>query len=291
MARKASRDQHRHSVEEEQGFHFMQWVTNREPTRVVRLDWKTDRKRPDFAFYYQSGQRYTLELTSWLSPVLKELQDFLQINVADPLLGTLAGTFALYIPLEKLPNGRMVAGQAAKLVLEIQSVCGPGASYTRASDRMPALCLGMLHKIRDEGQRLVPIITFPETVYLDETSKLGAELKDSLSKILSEAEGKFRWYKGVRVLVLDISQNGLDIDYHAGRSKEGPGIVNQWVVSLLGRRTPIHYVCLSPGMRVWGGDGYRRMLTGHKYEGQITSNYREVWHKPGLPTLLASFIP
>ncbi|MDD4984211.1 MAG: hypothetical protein PHQ43_00280 [Dehalococcoidales bacterium] len=276
----------KHNLELEQSTHFMQWITMCNPTRVIRLDWKKDRKRPEFAFYYPSGQRYTIELTSWLTPELKMLRSFLQAKVADPLFGSLPGTFALYIPFEKLSNGRVTKTQAAQLVSEIMQICNlntfPG---------MKPLSLGSLSKVRDEGRKLVPVITCAETVYLDEASQSTNELKEELSEILREAQGKFRGYRGMRVLVLDISQNGLDIDYHAGISKEGPGIVCQWINSMLTTITPIHYICLSQGMRVWGGNGFRRMLTGHKYEGQTAPNYKEVWRKPGLPPILASFVP
>ena len=274
----------KYDPELEHAEHFIQWVTLSEPSRIVRLDWRKDRKRPDFAFYYPSGQRYTLELTSWLTPELKELQSFLQAEVSHPLGDCLLGTFALYIPFEKLLNGRVTVKQAHSLIAEIKQIYN-----SHIEQRIYQLSIRTLAKVRDDGHKLVPILTCPETVYLDENSKTTKKLKSELSKILSEAKRKFHYYRGIRVLVLDISQNGLDIDYHACVSKEGPGIVCRWLSTMLNPSAGIHYVCLSQGMRVWGGGGFRRMLTGHVYEGKPMPNYKDIWHKPKLPHMLQSF--
>lgn len=282
---KAVHENSKHELELEQSRHFMQWVTMSEPARVVRLDQKKDRNRPEFAFYYPFGQRYTLELTSWLTPELKRLGSFLQAEVSQPLSGSLFGTFALYIPFEKLLNSQVTRMQAHSLIAEIKQIC---SSYVEQGTYQ--LCVGTLAKVRDDGNKLVPVITCPETVYLDENSKTTKNLKSELGKILREAQRKFRYYRGIRVLLLDVSQNGLDIDYHAGISKEGPGIVCRWLSTMLSPSTAIHYVCLSQGMRVWGGGNFSRMLTGHIYEGKPIPNYREVWRKAGLSPILQSFV-
>lgn len=274
----------KHDLELEELRHFMQWVTMCEPARVVRLDQGKDRPRPDFAFYYASGQRYTLELTRWLTPELKRLQSFLQTRVSQPLNDSLSGTFALYIPFEKLLNGQVTRMQAHSLIAEIKQICA-----SRVEQRTYQLSIATLAKVRDDGNKLVSVITCPETAYLDENNKTTKSLKSELGKILREAQRKFRYYRGIRVLLLDIAQNGLDIDYHASISKEGPGIVCRWLSTMLSSSTAMHYVCLSQGMRVWGGSSFGRMLTGHIYEDKPFPNYREVWCKAGLPPILQSF--
>lgn len=275
----------KHDLELEHCRHFMQWVTMCEPTNVTRLDWSKDRKRPEFAFYYPSGQRYTLELTSWLTPELKKLQSFLQTNVAHPLRDRLPGTFALYVPFDKLTSGQITKTQADRLVAEIKHIYS-----SQLLQQINPLSIGRLAKVRDDGNKLVPVITCPETVYLDETSQSTRRLRLELTKILAEAQEKFRWYRGIRVLVLDIAQNGLDIDYHAGISIEGPGIVCRWISAILDPSSAIHYICLSQGMRIWGGSDFSRMLTGHIYENRPMPNYKEVWRNPGLPWILQSFV-
>ena len=42
----------KHEPELEYAEHFMQWITLSEPSCMVRLDLKKDRKRPDLAFHY-----------------------------------------------------------------------------------------------------------------------------------------------------------------------------------------------------------------------------------------------
>ncbi|MBI4338093.1 MAG: hypothetical protein HY683_09740 [Chloroflexi bacterium] len=261
--------------------HFMQWVTTWQPARIARLDQKSNRARPDFAFYYQAGQHYTLELTAWLTPQLKGFQNFLQEKISQALTDRLPGTFALYISF-----GRLTPAQAQTLIAEIEQIAG--SQVDQSSYR---LSTGALVKVRDDGHRLVPVITLPEIVDLDEGSGMAMVLKAKLTRILNEAKRKFRYYRGIRVLLLDISQNGLDIDYHGGISAEGPGIIRRWISSiLLGRSAEIHYVCVSQGVRVWEGSSFDRMLTGHRYEGKPAPNYREVWRRPGLPAILQSFV-
>ena len=207
----------KHNSEMEHAEHFMQWVTLSKPTRIVKLDVKKDRKRPDFAFHYPAGQSYTLELTSWLTPELKRLQNFLQKYVSRPLRDNLSGTFALYIPFEQLLKGRIEEAEAQTLIAEIKQICS-----SHVEQGAYQLSIGALKKVRDDGHKIVPIITCPETVYLDENNNAIKKLKSELGKILNEAQEKFRYYRGIRVIVLDISQNGLDIGYHAVSSKKGP---------------------------------------------------------------------
>ncbi len=277
------------ALELEQAKHFMRWVTLREPSRIKRLDKKKDRKRPEFAFYYASGQRYTLELTRWLTPELKELQNFLEENVAKPLGNNLHGTFALYISLEKLKGSRIPKNDVNNLVSEIQQI----GNSVMEGQRYP-LSIDAFSKVRDDGHRLVPVVSRPEPpVYLDENNQEVKILRKKLEDILLEADKKFRYYKGSRILVLDISQNGLDIDYHAGISKEGPGIVRKWLSKLLRPSTRIDYVCLDQGIRVWGagsGGGMNRMLTGHKYENKSSPSPKEVWRRRGLPPITSSYL-
>jgi len=273
------------ALELEQAKHFMRWVTLHEPSRIKRLDKKKDRKRPEFAFYYASGQRYTLELTRWLTPELRELQNLLESNVAEPLGNSLHGTFILNIPLEELKGSRIPKNEAKNLVSEIQRI---GSSDMKG--QTCPLSIGAFSKVRDDGHRLVPMVSRPELpVYLDEHNQEVKILRKKLEDILLETDEKFRYYRGIRVLLIDISQCGLDIDYHAGISKEGPGIVCKWLAAFL-KPTRIDYVCLDQGVRLWHGGNRGRILTGHKYVDKPSANPREVWHRPGLLPITSSYI-
>ena len=270
------------ALELQQAKHFMRWVTLREPARIIRLDQKKDRKRPEFAFYYPSGQRYTLELKRWLTPKLRELQDFLDRNIAETLSGSLLGTFVLDISLEKLKGDRISKSEAANLVRQIKQI---GSSDMRAQPHQ--LSIGSLARVRDDGHRLVPMIRQQELLLLHPGDKEAEALRNELTKILRATNQKFRWYRGTRVLLLDISQCGLDIDYHAGYSKEGPGAIIKWLSEFSNLSTRINYVCVSQGMRVWNSV-MNRILTGHKYVDTPDPNYEEVWRRSGLPDILQS---
>ena len=288
MLRKSNEDENS-AVELEQAKHFMWWVTPHEPSRIKRLDKKKDRKRPDFAFYYASGQRYILELKRWLTPEVRQLQAQLEKGIAKPLQDRLNGTFALYIPLEKFEDGRLPPDVARQLVSEIEQRCVVSGLVEHTIQYKGASL--SVRKVRDDGHRLVPLITVPELpLYLEENDKEVKALRNWLKEKLRDTDEKFRWYRGKRVLLMDISQSVLDIDYHAGTYKEGPGIVKKWVAALLTPSTRIDYVAVTQ-YRVWVpvGGSWRRMVTGHKYVDRPNPRDEEVWHKLGLPPIHSSF--
>lgn len=266
--------------------YFMRWVTKHDPSRIRKLDIDKRRRRPDFAFYYVSGQRYTLEIERWLTPEVRQLQAQAEENVAKPLENRLIGTFVLDIPLSKFKDGQIPHKEASRIVSEIQQIVHSGMER-----KTYVLDNGLLMlKVSDDGKRLSIMVTEPELpVYLDETNQEVIILRGKLEEIVFKAHEKFRWYRGTRVLLIDISQCGLDIDYHGGISKEGPGIVCKWLEELLKSSARIDYVCLGQ-MRLWKGASGDRILTGHKYVDKPVPNYREVWHRLGLPSILSSFI-
>ncbi len=248
-----------------------------EPSRLRKLDIDKRRRRPDFAFYYVSGQRYTLEIERWLTPELQQLQAQVEENVAKPLENRLVGTFVLDIPLSKFKDGQIPQKEARRIVSEIQQIVHSGMKR-----KTYALGTGFsISKVSDDDRRLVTMVMQPELpVYLDENNQEVIILRGKLEEILLKAHEKFRRYRGTRVLLIDISHCGLDIDYHAGISKEGPGIVCKWLEELLKPSARIDYVCLGQGIRLWKGASGDRILTGHKYVDTPVPNYRDVWRRP-----------
>jgi len=265
------------SLELQMATHFMQWVTPYEPSHIVKLDVKSDRKRPDFAFYYSSGQCYILELKRWLTKELRNIEDFLNKNVAEPLNGGLPDTFILRISLDEVPNGTISKKQLTDIVSEIRQVIGS------ANQEQPyQLSLGSLYRVSNGGHRLVAQITRPELLYPDEG--MVKELRDLLNKYVAETDVKFLGYSGTRVLLLDISQCGLDIDYHASYSKEGPGVIIRWVTEASKSSTNIDYICVWQSYPIWGATrgNMTRILTGHRHVDKPAPNYKEVWRRSGL---------
>jgi len=261
---------------------FMRWVTGHKPYRIRKLDINRERRRPDFAFYYVSGQRYTLEIERWLTPELRQLQAQAEKSVAKPLANRLVGTFILDIPFSEFKDGQIPQKEASRIVSEILQIVHSGMGHETY-----VLGKGLsISKVSDDGKRLYIMVTEPEpAVYLDENNQQVMVLRKKLKEIVLKSHEKFRCYRGTRVLLLDISQCGLDIDYHG----EGPGIVCKWLEELLKSSARIEYVCLGQ-MRLWKGASGDRILAGHKYVDKPPPNYQEVWRRSGLPRILSSFI-
>lgn len=265
---------------------FMWWVTRHEPSRTRKLDIDKRRKRPDFAFNYVSGQRYILEIERWLTPEVRQLQAQAEESIAKPLENKLVGTFVLDIPFSKFKGGQIPRKEARRIVSEIQQTVHSGIeqkTYVLGKDLS-------IFKVSDDGRRLSIMITEPEPpLYLDENNQQVIVLREKLEEIVLKAHEKFRWYRGTRVLLMDISQCGLDIDYHGGISKEGPGIVCKWLEELLEPSARIDYICLGQ-MSLWKSANGDRILTGHKYVDKPPPRYQAVWRKRGLPSIFSSFM-
>lgn len=266
--------------------HFMRRITRHQPSRIRKLDIDKQRRRPDFAFYYVSGQRYTLEIERWLTPELRRLQAQAEESVAKPLENRLIGTFILDIPFSKFKDGQIPQKEAGRIVSEIQQIVHSGVEgKTYVLDKELSIS-----KVSDDGKRLSIMVTEPELpIYLDENNQQVIVLREKLKEIVLKAHEKFRCYRGTRVLLIDISQCGLDIDYHGGISKEGPGIVCKWLEELLKPSARIDYVCLGQ-MCLWKAANRDRILTGHKYVDKPLPKYQDVWRGRGLPRILSSFM-
>lgn len=264
--------------------HFMGWVTSRKPSRINILDRDKSRSRPDYAFYYNHGLKYAIELERWLPPNVRRLEAQAQRHVSRILRQLIPGTFVWSLPLDLFPNGDLPSSVARTIVSEIKSLA-PNLSVFQSQP----LSSGTLTLIASSGNRLVVEITAIEPVNIARNPRLMRSLKNVLEKILSKSERKFYKYHGIRVLLLSIEQSGLDIDYHATRSKYSQGIIRRWLQERIGQSTKIDYICVGQGMRVWNAAG-TRLLTGHKYVDQPMPNYKEVWRRPSLPHILESYL-
>jgi hypothetical protein len=226
-----------------------------------------------------------LEIERWLTPEIRHLHAQAEKYVARVLEGKLFGTFIWEIPFDAIPNREIRREQATVVVKEIERL----ASSMQKGENC-RISIGEVYKISDDGKRLQPMVLQSELpLYLDETSEQVKALRKKLEDILHKSDAKFRSYRGIRVLLLDMAHNGLDIGYHAGFSKEGPGIVQRWLQQLVQPSSRIDYVCISQGMRLWTGKDMRRIMTGHKYEDEPHPNYKEAWRRAGLPSILSSF--
>lgn len=261
---------------------FMGWVTNKKPLRYLRLDRDKSRSRPDYAFYYGNGVRYTVELERWLPPNIRRLEDQANQRVSRILDQELPGIFMWSLPIELVPDGKLIPTLAKAVISEIRS-----SVSKLTTSNFQSLSLGKLTKMSSSGSRLIVEVLRKEPVNIARHPHLMRSLKALLGEILAKGEKKFYGYRGVRVLLLSIEQSGLDLDYHARRSKYSEGIIRRWIQERIKLSTRIDYVCAAQGVRVWQGADIR-IMTGHKYVDQPHPSYEEVWHRPGLPRILDS---
>jgi len=237
---------------------FMGWLTNGQRLKYKILDRDKSRNRPDCAVYVGNGLRYTIELERWLPPNVRQLESQANRLVSRPLKQYLNGTFIWTLQIELFPNGEIQPRIAKAVVSEIRRL-----ARTRSFGAQD-LSLGRLIKISDSDNRLVVQVIGKEPINIARNPRLMRSLKGQLGVILDKAEKKFKRYRGIRVLLLSVEQSGLDLDYHARRSKYSEGIIRRWIRERISTPSKIDYICVAQGLRIWQGAGMR-ILTGHKY--------------------------
>ncbi|HEV2033854.1 MAG TPA: hypothetical protein VGU71_06605 [Candidatus Dormibacteraeota bacterium] len=64
-------------------------------------------KKPDFLFMDGKSQPHFVEVTRLLPSTLRKIHSFVQREICDPLVGTLEGTYVLYISMADLPGSKI----------------------------------------------------------------------------------------------------------------------------------------------------------------------------------------
>lgn len=230
-----------------------------QPCRITPT---SDRKRPDFIAEDAEGTRYVLELTRLLTPELRNFEGFLKKHVAGPLAGRLPATFVLDLTSPRREWGNLTRREAQKLALEIQSLAMSGIEEAKLSNDY------MLTKLSDAGSRL--------SVWIMEDAAqpdLMLQLQEELREIVCEASQKFSGYVGGKILSLDTSQSGLEINYWETTEESR---VREWLASMALPKKNIDEIWLVAGPRVWAG-GRGRALAGHNYANGPPLFYRQVY--------------
>jgi hypothetical protein len=143
----------------------------------------------------------------------------------------------------------------------------------------------VLRKARDEGNKLVPWITAPELPFdLTDAFPIAKELRTAFEELVEEADRKFRGYIPFRIMLVATSQSGLNLQFHAGRFKDGKGILLNWMDVLCQRIVNIDAIFLEPGVNVWSSGG--KVMAGHKYVESKAGYYTELWRRSDVPRLL-----
>lgn len=274
-------------LELEQARHFLRWVTKEELAPIDKPDCTRPSRlggHPDYIFRDSEGQEYVLEVTRLLTPELRQLEQFAANRICRAVERYLTGTYILHIGLAD-PRGKGKIGPtiARSIVQQIMKlVQDDNLQGTQA------LSTGFaISKVRDDGRRVVPWVTAPELPFdLATDQPVAKDLEGEFDRLLLEADSKFREYGGIRVLLVNASQSGLNLEFHAQRFRASQGVMLIWVQEASLVTTNIDSICLEPGVNVWEAGTGERVLAGHKYIESRAGYYVELWHRPGLPRLL-----
>jgi len=269
--------------------HLMMWITKEDLDPLEKPDFTRPSRQgghPDFIFEDSRQCKYALEITRLLSPKLRSLEKAVMDKVCAPVEHLLPGTYALDI---QLPNP-IGEGRIAPVVLdqtkrEIAKILKNGT----LQDTQQLSTGFVIWKARDKDNRLVPRIITPLLPHdLTDAHPFAKELRAAFEKLVNETDLKFLGYAPYRILLIGISQSGLDIDFHAGRFKDGKGILLTWMDDLCQRIVNIDAIFLDPGVNVWSSQG--KVMTGHKYVDSQSSSHPELWRRPNVGPLLIKFL-
>jgi len=223
-----------------------------------------------------------LELTRLQTPKLRSLENTVAVRVCAAVKYLLPGTYILHIHLtDPLGRGRIAPKVLKQTEEEILRILKDGT----LKDSQQLSVGFVLRKVKSEGSKLVPWITSPPLPFdLTDAHPITKELRSAFEELIKEADLKFRGYDPHRLLLIDTSQSGLDLEFHAGRSKDGKGILLIWMDALCHRILNIDAIFLEPGIgvRSWGG----KVMAGHKYVEAKAGHYPELWRRRGVPLLL-----
>lgn len=267
-----------HSAEQDAVERFLRRLTKGAPlTLSCKPDAPGKQSRPggspDYVYENPSGQRYVVEATRLIDPRVRQVEQFLKSQVCEPLASVVPGRWMLQFEMgacSENPSKQEAADWIAAAAKQCDRAVG-----------LHALAPGVTLKCFDRaGTGVIPVIEVPELpVHLPYAG--GGTLQTELARILTEATRKFAGYKGERLLLIDISQTGLDWEFHAMPSRDGPGPVLTWVQSA--SPSNVDEVYLDTGVRVWHPPSMRRVVTGHRFIDRATAVYVRAW--PGFKTL------
>lgn len=275
------------TLELEQARHFLRWVTKEELTPIDKPDYMRPSRpggHPDYVFRDSGGQEYVLEVTRLLTPELRQLEQFVGNHICRAAESYLMGTYILRIRLaDPRGKGRIDPTIARSTVQEIMKLVQDGNLQTTQ-----VLSSGFtLIKVRDDGNRVVPWVTATELPFdLADDQPVAKDLEREFHRLILEADSKFRGYSGTRVLLINTSQSGLNLEFHAQRFRDSQGVMLTWVQNTPLVSTNIDSICLEPGVNVWEAGSNERVLAGHKYTESRAGYYVELWHRLSLPRLL-----
>jgi hypothetical protein len=208
-------------------------------------------KHPDFLFEDSRGQEYAFEVTRLLTPHLYRIEDFARSQIGSAVEGMLSGTYALRFSLDSVKRYGIAPAQAHGIITDIRLRLQQG----QLPDRFTPAPGFLMEKLDSGGHSLRPMILaedLPPDLRPDDPAAIA--LESELRRTILEADSKFESYRGRGVLLLDISQTGLDIEFHALCLGGKPGLMTSWIARLRPELANVREIYLEPGVRVWTAD-------------------------------------
>ena len=264
---------------------LMRWITHETLAPIDKPDCSQPSRpggNPDFVFEDSRKRRYVLELTRLLTPKLRSLENTVAAQVCAPLEHLIPGTYGLHIHLtDPLGRGKIAPEVLKQTAEEILRILKDGT----LQDTQQLSAGFILWKARSEGSKLVPWVTSPELPFdLTDAHPIAKELRSTFEELIEEADLKFRGYDPYRLLLVATPQSGLDLEFHAKKSKDAKGILLTWMDGLCRRILNIDAIFLEPGINIRSAGG--KVMAGHKYVDSRAGYYPELWRRSGVPPLL-----
>ena len=271
-----------------QAARFVRWLTGQDCRLIDKPDAPGRQSRngghPDGVFGGASGERYIVEVERLLTPELRQLENYAIEKIARPFEGRVSGTFTLELRIDRLMSARLPVDLTIDTVKEIEAAISSG--HLQESQ---ALATGFpLRRVLKDGNRIVPWIVAEELPYdLRDDNPAASRLRVKFREQVEKANRKFEGWQGNRIVLLDIGQSGLDIEFHATRVRDGQGILLTWAETLCRKLKNIDFIFLEPGVRVWAPtsnpDKMHQIYAGTRWVDQPRGFYHHLWCRPGHP--------
>lgn len=253
------------------------------------MPWTPGRK-PDFEFTPRVGTTSFVEVTRLLPQRLRQVEEFAKERIGGPLKGVLPGSFFLWFSLDTLSKKGILAAHAEAIVSDIvarlrqcQGVLPqtfqPIAGYT-------------VERFEESGSRLIPMVLAADLPHdLAAHDQRVIALRSLFMKTVLEASEKFRSCAGRCILLLDISQTGLDVEIHVMAPGGNPSLMTIWTDELPTAALSVQEIYVEPGINVWkplepGTDPYSpqvKIRAGTRYTDQARGFYVRLRPHPTRP--------
>jgi len=205
-------------------------------------------KRPDFIGEDTCGREYVFEVTRLLTPELRRLENFAKHSIANHLEGRLPGRYFFWLSLDGMPKDGIPSADVNRILNNVQVRLEQGT----LGDRFEPVPGYRIERFNGAGHSLIPLVLAQDLPYdLTFNDPLAIALQRQFESTVREASSKFRAYAGQCILLIDVSQTGLDMEFHAMRPGGNPGLMAIWTANLPQEVGNVHEIYLEPGVRVW----------------------------------------